>query len=86
MIWDNEKMATALGISTKTMNKKYYHRGSHADYSLQVGFEVRDINLRYNIHGDKDLARKEISELQNRLRTELDADLDDINTKAKRLH
>lgn len=34
----------------------------------------------------KDLARKEISELQNRLRTELDADLDDINTKAKRLH
>ena len=57
-----------------------------AGYSLQVGFEVRDINLRYNIHGDKDLARKEISELQNRLRTELDADLDDINTKAKRLH
>ena len=57
-----------------------------ADYSLQVGFEVRDINLRYNIYGDKDLARKEISELQNRLRTELDADLDDINTKAKRLH
>ena len=79
MIWDNEKMATAN-------NKKYYHGGSHADYSLQVGFEVRDINLRYNIHGDKDLARKEISELQNRLRTELDADLDDINTKAKRLH
>ena len=74
MIWDNEKMATAN-------NKKYYHGGSHADYSLQVGFEVRDINLRYNIHGDKDLARKEISELQNRLRTELDADLDDINTK-----
>ena len=34
----------------------------------------------------KDLARKEISELQNRLRTELDVDLDDINTKAKRLH
>lgn len=34
----------------------------------------------------KDLARKEISELQNRLRTELDTDLDDINTKAKRLH
>ena len=67
-------------------NKKYYHGGSHADYSLQVGFEIRDINLRYNIHGDKDLARKEISELQNRLRTELDADLDDINIKAKRLH
>ena len=79
MIWDNEKMATAN-------NKKYYHRGSHADYSLQVGFEVRDIKLRYNIYGDKDLARKEISELQNRLRTELEADLDDINTKAKRLH
>ena len=78
MIWDNEKMATAN-------NKKYYHGGSHADYSLQVGFEVRDINLRYNIHGDKDLARKEISELQNRLRTELDADLDDINTKAKKI-
>ena len=33
----------------------------------------------------KDLARKEISELQNRLRTELDADLDDINTKAKKI-
>ena len=79
IMWDNEKMATAN-------NKKYYHRGSHADYSLQVGFEVRDIKLRYNIHGDKDLARKEISELQNRLRTELDTDLDDINTKAKRLH
>ena len=45
MMWDNEKMATAN-------NKKYYHRGSHADYSLQVGFEVRDIKLRYNIHGD----------------------------------
>lgn len=60
--------------------------GIQEDYSLQVGFEVRDIKLRYNIYGDKDLARKEISELQNRLRTELDADLDDINTKAKRLH
>ena len=75
-MWNNEKDATLNG-------KAFYHSGPHPDYSLKVAFEVRDIKMRYRVHGNVAIALQEISTLQQRLRIELDAN--SVNT-AKRLH
>lgn len=76
LMWNSEARATTNG-------KAFYHNSNHPDYSLKVGYEVRDIKMSYKIHGDPDIARKEISQLQENLRTELDAN---SKLKAERLH
>lgn len=76
LMWNSEARATTNG-------KAFYHSSNHPDYSLKVGYEVRDIKMSYRIHGDPDIARKEISQLQEKLRTELNAN---CKLKAERLH
>ena len=55
----------------KKNGRALYHNGSHANYNEKVNSELQKIKERYDEHGNKKRAKKEIQDLQKRLKRNL---------------